>query len=629
MPPKKNPQKTDITANPGCIQPQSKKIKKKSKQESTSETQGNGKILFDKFLKSNIEKNDAEKLILEEKIKTESVPQQSEKIIIDYIKRPEITYLELKKKAPKNNTKNLALSKNKKIKQNEEIENHPMDQYEILEKNDKLMAFDNQGSSSNDSKVNDITENEHQNEILIDKDSKKPPNDSKNQKNQKKVENQKVNKRGKKGIGGQKFKFNNQLLGNVANIVEEENIQDLVKRDNGLIDIKKFEHSDWQKITPVWAQKKLCLDSQKRPHTDSDYDPTTLYIPPEEFKKLSPSLKQYWTAKSKNFDKIILFKLHKYYEIYYDDAIKVVKHCNVNFCGKKLQCGFWETSTDKHITKLIEAGFKVAIVEVVENFKDGYMRKSMAGKDDQVLKREVMSVYTKATYWCSDITSFEPRYLWVIQSTSRTVTFDPEADSKNNNFATKKGFSFCIIETSLGECEIGYIDDDLCLFRLKMLLSQQMPWEVVYDEKDLGATEGGFTLLKIFSCLPSKPNLTKLNTKTTHINYFDPERAKTKITDVFQNVKEEVRKLNPVLDSPNSEILSSEKSFFECMETFQTYQEKDIIYSILGGALNYLDGLMICEKFFGSAKFKALTDWSKIVQKRMILDSQSLEHLEI
>ena len=42
---------------------------------------------------------------------------------------------------------------------------------------------------------------------------------------------------------------------------------------------------------PYWAQKQKCKDAEKRYPSDSNYDSTTLFIPPEELRSLSSSQK--------------------------------------------------------------------------------------------------------------------------------------------------------------------------------------------------------------------------------------------------------------------------------------------------------------------------------------------------
>ena len=52
-----------------------------------------------------------------------------------------------------------------------------------------------------------------------------------------------------------------------------------------------------------------------------NYDSTTLYVPAHKFKEFTPCMKQYWTLKQDNYEKIFFFKLGKFYELFYQDAI--------------------------------------------------------------------------------------------------------------------------------------------------------------------------------------------------------------------------------------------------------------------------------------------------------------------
>ena len=70
---------------------------------------------------------------------------------------------------------------------------------------------------------------------------------------------------------------------------------------------------------PFSSWEENIRDMDRRRPNDPNYDPTTLYIPATE--KFTPAMEQYWDIKKFNMDKIFLFKLGKFYEIFYDDAI--------------------------------------------------------------------------------------------------------------------------------------------------------------------------------------------------------------------------------------------------------------------------------------------------------------------
>jgi DNA mismatch repair protein MSH6 len=75
-------------------------------------------------------------------------------------------------------------------------------------------------------------------------------------------------------------------------------------------------------------------------------------------------MKQYWDIKRENFDKILFFKIGKFYEIFYDDAILCHRLLDLSWMqGKKLHTGFYESALDKFVSMLVSQGYKVAVIE--------------------------------------------------------------------------------------------------------------------------------------------------------------------------------------------------------------------------------------------------------------------------
>lgn len=107
------------------------------------------------------------------------------------------------------------------------------------------------------------------------------------------------------------------------------------------------------------------MDLERRKPDDPDYDPTTLYIPPDKWKEFTPAMYQYWEIKQHNNDKILFFKLGKFYEIFYNDAIICQKLLDLNWMGgaKKLHIGFPEKVLDKYLVIMVNHGYKVAVIE--------------------------------------------------------------------------------------------------------------------------------------------------------------------------------------------------------------------------------------------------------------------------
>jgi len=75
-------------------------------------------------------------------------------------------------------------------------------------------------------------------------------------------------------------------------------------------------------------------------------------------------MQQYWKFKEHNFDKVLFFKLGKFYEMFFDDAIIGNRVLDLNWMGndpKKLHVGFPEKGLEEKAAKLVDIGFKVII----------------------------------------------------------------------------------------------------------------------------------------------------------------------------------------------------------------------------------------------------------------------------
>ena len=90
--------------------------------------------------------------------------------------------------------------------------------------------------------------------------------------------------------------------------------------------------------------------------------------------ELTPLMKQYWDIKSLHQDKILLFRMGDFYELFYDDAIKASPLLGITLTqrNKKSEdqtpmCGFPHHSVAGPINKLLAAGYKVAICDQVED----------------------------------------------------------------------------------------------------------------------------------------------------------------------------------------------------------------------------------------------------------------------
>lgn len=107
--------------------------------------------------------------------------------------------------------------------------------------------------------------------------------------------------------------------------------------------------------------------------------------------ELTPLMKQYWDIKTLHQDKILLFRMGDFYELFYDDAVKASPLLGITLTSRNKKsedqtpmCGFPHHAVAGPINKLLAAGHKVALCDQVE---DPALAKG-------IVKREVTRILT-------------------------------------------------------------------------------------------------------------------------------------------------------------------------------------------------------------------------------------------
>ena len=110
--------------------------------------------------------------------------------------------------------------------------------------------------------------------------------------------------------------------------------------------------------------------------------------------KLTPMLKQYMEVKEANPDALVMFRLGDFYELFFEDAKVASLELNLVLTGRAAgdhqrapMCGVPHHAAGGYIQKLVDRGFKVAIVEQVED------PATAVG----LVKREVVKIVTPGT----------------------------------------------------------------------------------------------------------------------------------------------------------------------------------------------------------------------------------------
>lgn len=152
----------------------------------------------------------------------------------------------------------------------------------------------------------------------------------------------------------------------------------------------------------------------------------------------TPMLKQYHALKSKYPHCILFFRLGDFYEMFYEDAkiasrvLDVVLTARGKDTASRIpMCGFPYHSAETYIPKLINAGYKVAICEQLE---DPALAKG-------IVKRDVTRLISSGTWL--DEKSGEPRYILSLSLHTHAIGLafiDPATGTIQTNQISLNGF---------------------------------------------------------------------------------------------------------------------------------------------------------------------------------------------
>ena len=109
---------------------------------------------------------------------------------------------------------------------------------------------------------------------------------------------------------------------------------------------------------------------------------------------LTPMMRNYLETKKENDDCIIFYRLGDFYEMFFDDALEASKVMEITLTGKNCgleerapMCGVPFHAVDTYINKLVSRGYKVCIVEQVEDPSEA----------KGLVKRDVVRIVTPGT----------------------------------------------------------------------------------------------------------------------------------------------------------------------------------------------------------------------------------------
>ncbi|CAL0311136.1 unnamed protein product [Lupinus luteus] len=394
-------------------------------------------------------------------------------------------------------------------------------------------------------------------------------------------------------------------------VLEPNNITNLAtkKTSNGMDNVatddtcERFSAREAHKLRFLREDRR---DAKRRGPGDENYDSRTLYLPPDFVRSLSDGQKQWWDFKSKHMDKVLFFKMGKFYELFEMDAHVGVKELDLQYMkGEQPHCGFPEKNFSMNVEKLARKGYRVLVVEQTETPEQLELRRKEKGSKDKVVRREICAVVTKGTLTDGELLSANPEAAYIMALTEHRESYPNEI--------SEHIYGVCIVDVATSRVILGQLKDDMECSGLCCILSEIRPVEIVKPAKLLSA-ETERVLLK--------------HTRNPVVNELVP------IVE-FWDTDKTVDQLKKIYGHANN--VSVENDWLDCLpgvlqELVKAGNDSRSAISALGGALYYLKQAFLDETLLRFAQFELLpcTGFRDLASKPyMILDAAAMENLEV
>lgn len=178
--------------------------------------------------------------------------------------------------------------------------------------------------------------------------------------------------------------------------------------------------------------------------------------PPDAFDGFSPLMRQYYAIKEQHPDKILLFRMGDFYEMFGDDAVLAAPLLGIALTSRSHGkgdrtplAGVPYHSVDRYLARLLAGGHKVVVVEQVEDPRTA----------KGIVKREVVEVLTPGTATIDSLeTAQQPPSLAAVYSDS------------------DKNLGFAVLDMNTGAFLVDEGPKELLVEKLRVM----EPTEVIY-----------------------------------------------------------------------------------------------------------------------------------------------------
>lgn len=259
----------------------------------------------------------------------------------------------------------------------------------------------------------------------------------------------------------------------------------------------------------------------------------------------TPMMRQYLEIKENYPDSIVFFRLGDFYEMFFNDALVASKELEIVLTGKDAgtenervpMCGVPYHAVDGYIEKLTERGYKVAIVEQLEEPTAG---------NKKIVRREVTRIVTPGTKM--DEKSLDEKASNYIGCLEKTIN----------------GYALAYVELSTGDARITTYQNNIEL-AINEIVKLKIK-EIVVDKSFSSAYRN--LLSKVYGILISENNNLEVDNYLYHL---------------FENLEKELQKSCLRLISY---IINTQKRVLIHLKEFIFYTNKDYLGIDISAAKN-------------------------------------------
>ncbi|KAL5060662.1 hypothetical protein RYX36_032266 [Vicia faba] len=347
-------------------------------------------------------------------------------------------------------------------------------------------------------------------------------------------------------------------------------------------------------------------DAKQRRPGDENYDSRTLYLSPDFVRSLSDGQKQWWDFKSKHMDKVLFFKMGKFYELYEMDAHIGAKELDLQYMkGDQPHCGFPEKNFSVNVEKLARKGYRVLVVEQTETPDQLELRRKKNGSKDKVVRREICAVVSKGTLTDGEFMATHPEAAYLMALT--------EYHENHPNEISERTYGVCVVDVATSRVILGQFNDDSECSALCSILSEIRPVEIVKPAKLLNPQTERVLLKHTRNPL--------VNELIPIVEFWDADKTLDQLKRIYGQNRD----------------VSVQDGGLDCLpdvlqELVKKGHDSSSALSALGGAIYYLKQAFLDEQILRFAQYELLpcSVFGGLASKPyMVLDAVALENLEI